>query len=306
MEAEPRQKLRGDCQVSHWMRYIFESEKKWCLVTAVMIVVPSIVWHVEVGAFLVVDHGIALSVFGSILQVLTLLLMVATALTDPGVLPRRKPQPVRAKSFDVVIRSHPVQLKYCYTCNIYRPPRCSHCFTCDHCIERFDHHCPWLGTCIGKRNYRFFYTFVVVTALLNSLVLVTSVVRLAVEAEIWTKAGPCALTLALALYSFAFGLFTFGLLVFHTYLICVNETTHEHLKDTWTSGNPFDRGSVMLNCKDALLSNMGPGHAQQQQPERLPSAGAEANTESTSAATHPTSKRDVEQDGKVEEMDVFV
>ena len=30
---------------------------------------------------------------------------------------------------------------------------------CNHCVERYDHHCPWLGVCIGNYNYKYFMMF---------------------------------------------------------------------------------------------------------------------------------------------------
>ena len=67
-------------------------------------------------------------------------------------------------------------LSYCETCKIMRPPRSYHCGECGYCIEVHDHHCPWMGTCIGKRNIKYFVCFLgytsmhaLVTCIINSV-----------------------------------------------------------------------------------------------------------------------------------------
>jgi len=57
---------------------------------------------------------------------------------------------------------------FCKICGIVRKKgkHIMHCEDCDICVEGYDHHCPWTGKCIGRRNLPFFYCFLVGTPIL--------------------------------------------------------------------------------------------------------------------------------------------
>lgn len=46
--------------------------------------------------------------------------------------------------------------RYCLICHLFKPERCHHCSTCGSCMLGMDHHCPWLATCIGYYNRKYF------------------------------------------------------------------------------------------------------------------------------------------------------
>uniref|UniRef100_A0A3B4YDA1 Palmitoyltransferase n=1 Tax=Seriola lalandi dorsalis TaxID=1841481 RepID=A0A3B4YDA1_SERLL len=230
--------------------------------------------------FLVEHLTIFIPVIGGMLFVFVVISLLRTSFTDPGILPRATPDeaadiekqidtsgsstyrpPPRTK--EILINQQVVKLKYCFTCKMFRPPRTSHCSLCDNCVERFDHHCPWVGNCVGKRNYRFFYSFIISLSFLTSFIFGCVITHITLRKYSHsTKRHRYHSVLVICFFSIWSIL---GLSGFHTYLVASNLTTNEDIKGSWSSkrgaeesGNPYSYNSIITNCCVTLCGPMPP------------------------------------------------
>ncbi|KAM6899596.1 palmitoyltransferase ZDHHC18-B-like [Xenentodon cancila] len=253
-----------------------------------LILVTSGLFFVFDCPFLVKHLASCIPAVGGVLFMFVIITLLQTSFTDPGILPRATPDeaadierqidgtgnpsyrpPPRTK--EVLINQQVVKLKYCFTCKMFRPPRTSHCSLCDNCVERFDHHCPWVGNCVGKRNYRFFYTFIVSLSFLTAFIFGCVTTHLALRAQggkglvfaLQQSPGryPSPANLVICFFSIWSIL---GLSGFHTYLVASNLTTNEDIKGSWSgkSGedvtNPYSHKNIFVNCCSVLCAPMPP------------------------------------------------
>ncbi|GJN06318.1 hypothetical protein PR202_ga24036 [Eleusine coracana subsp. coracana] len=215
--------------------------------------------------------------------------LLLTSSRDPGIVPRnaRPPEPSvdddaaatpstewvmmhaanqhlrLPRTRDVVVGGggHVVRVKYCDTCLLYRPPRASHCSICNNCVLKFDHHCPWVGQCIGLRNYRFFFLFIATSTFLCVYVFALSWLNIAAQRD-GSSLVRCMtgepLSLVLIVYTFVAAWFVGGLTVFHVYLMSTNQTTYENFRYRYDNKeNPYDRG-VLANISEVFCTRIPP------------------------------------------------
>lgn len=68
-----------------------------------------------------------------------------TACSDPGI--------VFESDIDLEAGMSVMMIE-CGRCDMKRPNTASHCYDCNVCVDELDHHCPWTGKCIGKKNLK--------------------------------------------------------------------------------------------------------------------------------------------------------
>ena len=125
--------------------------------------------------FLDQQTNIIAYIIASLSPIIILSFFIASA-TDPGYL---RP----SHDFLELLKSiHPCEM--CPDCLVLRTPRSRHCAICNRCVDRFDHHCPWLNNCVGIKNHSSFLLFLVSLSICLILIIASCVYTLAFPCNI--------------------------------------------------------------------------------------------------------------------------
>ena len=187
------------------MRSFFGHRPKFLVITCCLINLPALYFQTCIVSDenLWGKHTTWLTILSVFLQLSSTLMMFVTGCSDPGIIPSLLVSKTAKKYYNkryigITFKEDRIQyitfqgksrygaeftsakvapLKFCETCLIMRPQKAAHCNLCNNCVLYFDHHCFWLGTCIGKNNYGYFLVFLTLLVSFNLFVVIMSVLQ---------------------------------------------------------------------------------------------------------------------------------
>ncbi|KAF2748760.1 zf-DHHC-domain-containing protein [Sporormia fimetaria CBS 119925] len=183
------------------------------------------------------------SFLGILLNVMLNWSYTTAVFTDPGSplsltngysqLPTQESGGMQYTSFTV--KSSTGDLRFCKKCQMKKPDRAHHCSTCKRCVLKMDHHCPWLATCVGLRNYKAFLLFLIYLSLFCWVCFATCtswVLKELLNNEQYTETFMPVNYVLLAVLSGIIGLVITGFTAWHLWLTSQGQTTIESLEKT--------------------------------------------------------------------------
>lgn len=279
-------------------RLMIGPDVRQLILTVILILIPFIMFEAFEASYFIIIHpaGVVVAVVPLLAVIYIYASLFVTATSDPGILPRRcviynnlhnenPDNEDQSKQYPplfqtVLVNGEEQVLKFCYSCEIYRPPRTSHCPRCDNCVEKFDHHCPWTGTCIGKRNYRPFAHFVTSATIALIVTIGTCAFQIAYSCVKLAKMSPfvangktiwkiicTAASIPIIIYCLGALIFVGSLWSFHSYLVCTNQTTYETIKKRrGKNDSGFSEGPLRNFFGDYLCAPCEPSRIPFRQP----------------------------------------
>eukprot|EP00397_Hematodinium_sp_SG-2012_P030197 GEMP01031964.1.p1 GENE.GEMP01031964.1~~GEMP01031964.1.p1 ORF type:complete len:314 (+),score=49.96 GEMP01031964.1:31-972(+) len=165
-----------------------------------------------------------------------------------------------------------IQQRFCDKCKMDQPLRTKHCHDCGWCIRTHDHHCPWLGNCVGENNRASFLWFLTFQFIELGIYFVQAILTIAGSRSRSQLGFPSVFLICGTVTIFSMLMIVCCLLFFHCFLAIANLTTWENV--SWQritylktlkeeKGSPFSR-----SLRDNLLVFCcSPGASREFRPE---------------------------------------
>ena len=245
------------------------------ILTGTILLIQTILFVISDAKFLSKKLTIAIPIIEVVLFFACFILLIIFTFCEPGVIRKFIVNDQRKdweKSVGRVFHlGYIFDYKYCVTCRIIKPHRSHHCNDCNNCVERLDHHNFWIGNCAGKRNYFYFFLFLLLFNILTLYIIGISIARIVLQAKDISDInktlpnedkvehlssyyfGESIMALYLIISNIFILILIGSLLYYHIKLVSTNTTTKELLRGKFENvqGNPFSRGCCR-NCKNVL------------------------------------------------------